>query len=52
MSLKIAEENIIQEFMNFLVYTIKDSGINKIDSDYVRYLLLLFVKNSSSKDLA
>ncbi|KAL4497765.1 hypothetical protein ABPG72_000520 [Tetrahymena utriculariae] len=52
MSLKVAEEYISQEFMSFLVHSIKESGINKLDSDFVRYLLLLFVKNSSSFDLA
>lgn len=52
LSLKLAEENIMKEFMNFLIMTIKDCGINKIESNLIRYLLLLFSKNSSSKELA
>jgi len=52
LSLKTGEETIVREFMGFLVATINDSGINKLEKDYVRYLLLLFAKNSSSKDLS
>lgn len=52
LQLKIVEETINKEFMNFLIMAIKDSGIAKIDSNLVRYLLLLFVKNASNKELA
>lgn len=52
LSLKLGEENIAKEFMNFLIQTIKECGINKIDSNLIRYLLLLFCKNSSTKELA
>ena len=52
LSLKTAEESIVKEFMAFLVATINDSGINKLEKDYVRYLLLLFAKNSSSEHLS